>query len=88
MATNPKPPPTAKPNISPASNRLTPAEIEELREYHRQADIKIREALAAERARRAALRGASPIARCPSFKFLTMQMQPSASSRNCGPFYP
>ena len=32
---------------------------------------------------------ASPIARCPSFKFLTMQMQPSASwARNCGPFYP
>jgi hypothetical protein len=29
---------------------------------------------------------ASPIARCPSFKFLTMQ--PSASwARNCGPFY-
>src|SRR6266702_4273578 len=29
---------------------------------------------------------ASPIARCPSFKFLTMQMQPSASwARNCGP---
>jgi hypothetical protein len=32
---------------------------------------------------------ASPIARCPSFKFLTMQMQPPASwARNCGPFYP
>jgi hypothetical protein len=32
---------------------------------------------------------ASPIARCPSFKFLTMQMQPSASwARDCGPFYP
>src|SRR6267378_2729758 len=32
---------------------------------------------------------ASPIARCPSFKFLTMQMEPSASwARNCGPFYP
>src|SRR6267154_94306 len=32
---------------------------------------------------------ASPIARCPSFKFLTMQMQPSASRvRNCGPFCP
>src|SRR6202023_2184545 len=32
---------------------------------------------------------ASPIARCPSFKFLTMQMQPSASwARNCRPFYP
>jgi hypothetical protein len=31
----------------------------------------------------------SPIARCPSFKFLTMQMEPSASwARNCGPFYP
>ena len=28
---------------------------------------------------------ASPIARCPSFKFLTMQMQPSASwERDCG----
>src|SRR3979490_1196792 len=32
---------------------------------------------------------ASPIARCPSFKFLTMQMQPPASwALNCGPFYP
>jgi hypothetical protein len=32
---------------------------------------------------------ASPIARCPSFKFLTMQMQPSASwARDCGPFCP
>src|SRR5467141_1737451 len=32
---------------------------------------------------------ASPIARYPSFKFLTMQMQPPASwARNCGPFYP
>src|SRR5882724_13530098 len=32
---------------------------------------------------------ASPIAGCPSFKFLTMQMQPSASwARDCGPFYP
>src|SRR5882762_3504173 len=31
----------------------------------------------------------SPIARCPSFKFLTMQMEPSASwARNCGSFYP
>jgi hypothetical protein len=48
MATNPKPPPTAKRNISPASNRLTPAAIGELCEYHRQADIKIRDALAAE----------------------------------------
>ena len=32
---------------------------------------------------------ASPIARCSSFKFLTMQMWSSASrARNCGPFYP
>ena len=30
---------------------------------------------------------ASPIARCPSFKFLTMQ-PPASWARNCGPFYP
>src|SRR5882672_11880320 len=32
---------------------------------------------------------ASPIARCPSFKFLTTQMQPFVSwVRDCRPFYP
>jgi hypothetical protein len=53
MATDSTPSPTAKPTTSPASNRLTPTEIESLREHFQRMGAKIEAALAAERARRA-----------------------------------
>jgi hypothetical protein len=51
---HPKDSPMAQPTTAPESIWLTPSEIESLREHHREMDVKIPAALAAERARRAA----------------------------------